>query len=39
VVDGCDVLFQSNANLLAYEVGMAVYQMAGGVGESPQLPS
>jgi len=32
-------MLQSNADQLAYEVGLAVYQMASGVGEPLQRPS
>lgn len=30
---------QDSANQLAYEVGMKVYELAGGVGEKPQMPA
>jgi len=32
------VVVQRNADQLAYEVGLAVYQLAGGVSGAPQRP-
>ena len=30
---------QENANKLAYEVGLQVYDLARGIGDKPQLPA